>query len=106
MKEHITRETFAHLVKLAELELSTANSDYLYKELNNQLSSIEQLLAIPLDDETPASLHGVTFPVDLSQPLREDIWQPFDDTRLILNQVPDLVDDQITVPETPHKTLE
>ncbi len=106
MKEHISRETFAHLVRLAELELSPQDAEYLYNELNNQVSSIEQLQAIPLEDDIPVNLRGVTFSPGISQPLREDVWQPFVETRLILGQVPDLVDDQIAVPETPHKTLE
>lgn len=106
MKEHITRETFAHLVKLAELELNPQDAEYLYQELNNQVSAIEQLQAIPLEDDIPVSLHGVAFPPESSQPLREDVWQPFADAPLILSQVPELVDDQIAVPEIPHKTLE
>ncbi|MCE5208562.1 MAG: hypothetical protein LLG42_09655 [Chloroflexi bacterium] len=106
MKERISRETFSHLVKLAELELDPQDAEYLYNELNNQVSAIEQLQAIPLDEDIPVNLHGISFPAEISQPLREDVWQPFADARLILNQVPDLIDDQITVPETPHKTLE
>lgn len=106
MKERISRETFAHLVRLAELKLDPREAEYLYNELNNQVSSIEQLEAIPLDEEIPASLHGVEFPAGVSQPLREDVWQPYEDTRSILDQVPDLMEDQIIVPETPHKTLE
>lgn len=106
MKERISRETFAHLVRLAELELDPDEAEYLYNELNHQVSSIEQLGAIPLDESIPVSLHGVEFPAESSQPLRDDVWQPFVDTRSILNQVPELIDDQITVPDTPHKTLE
>lgn len=106
MKERISRETFDHLVRLAELELTPQDAEYLYNELNNQVSSIEQLQAIPLDEDVPINLRGVTFSPEISQPLREDVWQPFADTRLILGQVPDLIDDQISVPETPHKTLE
>ena len=106
MEERIPRTTFDHLVKLAELELSPSDADYLHRELNNQLSAIEQLQAIPLDDDIPVSLHGVNYNQAESQPPREDIWQPFEDVQLILCQVPELVDDQIVVPETPHKTLE
>jgi len=106
MKERISHETFNHLVRLAELELTPQDAEYLYNELNNQVSSIEQLQAIPLEEDIPINLRGVTFSPEASQPLREDIWQPFTDTRLILSQVPELIDDQITVPDTPHKTLE
>lgn len=106
MSERITRETFDHLVKLAELELHPDEAEYLRGELNNQLEAIEQLQAIPLDEEIPISLHGVEYADGERQPLRPDTWQPFDNTAGILSQVPDLDDDQITVPEIPHKTLD
>ena len=106
MEQRISRATFDHLVKLAELELTPADANYLHQELNNQLSAIEQLQAIPLEEDIPISLHGVASPPEESQPLRADVWQPFEDVCLILDQVPDLVEDQISVPEIPHKTLE
>jgi aspartyl-tRNA(Asn)/glutamyl-tRNA(Gln) amidotransferase subunit C len=106
MTERITKETFDHLVKLAELELSPDEAEYLRRELNNQLGAIAQLQAIPLDEDIPISLHGVTYTLEERQQLREDVWSPFEDVDAILSQVPELVDDQITVPEIPHKTLE
>ena len=106
MTERITKETFDHLVKLAELDLAPGEAEYLRRELNNQLGAIEQLQAIPLDEEIPISLHGVSYREDERQTLREDEWIPFADMEAILGQVPELIDDQITVPEIPHKTLE
>ena len=106
MTERIDKDTFEHLVKLAELELDPSEAEYLRGELNNQLGAIEQLQAIPLDDEVPPNLHGVSYTADERQALREDRWIPFEDTAEILAQVPELIDDQITVPEIPHKTLD
>jgi aspartyl/glutamyl-tRNA(Asn/Gln) amidotransferase C subunit len=106
MSERITRETFDHLVKLAELELDPTEAEYLRGELNHQLDAIEQLSAIPLEEDVPLSMHGVSYPVQVSQPPRADVWQPFDNIAGILSQVPELVDEHITVPEIPHKTLE
>ena len=106
MSERITRKTFDHLVKLAELELEPDEAEYLRHELNNQLGAIEQLSAIPLDDDIPLSLHGVAFAPAISQPLRSDDWLRFDNIAGILSQVPELVEEQISVPEIPHKILE
>ena len=106
MSEWITIETFEHLVKLAELELDPDEAEYLRQELNNQLDAIDQLQAIPLDEDVPLSLHGVSFIQEISQKLREDDWKPFENVKGILSQVPELVDDHITVPEIPTTTLE
>ena len=106
MSERITKQTFEHLVKLAELELDPAEAEYLRQELNNQLDAIEQLQAIPLGEDVPLSLHGVSFLEEVSQKLRDDDWKPFDNIKGILSQVPELLDDHIIVPEIPHTTLE
>lgn len=106
MTERITKETFEHLVKLAELELEPDEAEYLRRELNNQLGAIEQLQAVPLAEDIPLSLHGVTYAPAERQSLREDVWVPFAGTEDILKQVPELIDDQIAVPEIPTKTLE
>jgi len=106
MNERITQEIFEHLVKLAELELDPAEAEYLRKELNNQLGAIDQLQAIPLAEDIPLSLHGVSYREDESQKPRADVWKPFENIEGILSQVPELLDDYIIVPEIPHTTLD
>ena len=61
MTDSITPETFAHLVQLAALELNAEEAEYLRGQLNNQLKAIHELEAIPLEQNTPVSLHGVSF---------------------------------------------
>jgi aspartyl-tRNA(Asn)/glutamyl-tRNA(Gln) amidotransferase subunit C len=106
MDETIDRETFAHLVDLAALELDEQESEYLRGELNRQLKSIQQLAAIPLDNDVPVNLHGVEYAVEASPAMRKDEWAPFDNTTGILSQVPELSENYILVPDIPHSTLE
>ncbi|MBI9043171.1 MAG: hypothetical protein JEZ06_01725 [Anaerolineaceae bacterium] len=105
-QEEITIEIFNHLVHLAELELEEEEANYLRSELNNQLNSIHELDAIPIDAQTPLASHGVAFTEENSQALREDDWIPFENTAKIMKQVPLEEDDYIVVPNTKHTTLE
>lgn len=104
--EEIDRDTFAHLVHLAALELDEAQADYLRRELNHQLSAIHELEAIPLDADVPLTSHGVPYPPEICPPLREDDWQPFPDTAEILGQAPQVEEGYVVVPDIPHTTLE
>ena len=105
MSEQITPEIFNHLVDLAALELSADQAEYLRKQLNNQLKSIHELEAIPLEGDIPISLHGVPFEAAESAGPREDEWHPYADTKAILSQTPQLEDDYIVVPDIPHTSL-
>jgi len=106
MSETIDPETFAHLVELAALELDAEEGEYLRQQLNNQLKSIHQLAAIPLDPNTPINLHGVEYSLENSAALRDDGWRPFEDVGAILSQVPELDEDHIIVPDIPHTQLD
>ena len=106
MSDMITKETFEHLVKLAELELSTQEAEYLRGELNNQLKAIEELKAIPLDEDIPISLHGVPYAAANSPALREDEWKPFENNEGLISQIPDEMDDYIVVPDIPTESLD
>lgn len=106
MSDEITREVFDHLVELAALELSPEEGEYLRAQLNNQLKAIHELVAIPLDESVPPALHGVRFTRDVSPALREDQWQPFEDTAAITGQAPRFDDGYIIVPDIPHTKLE
>ena len=106
MPDEITRETFDHLVDLAALELSNAESEYLRKQLNNQLKAIHELEAIPLDEHTAATSHGVPYTPGISQAPREDAWEPYPNPAAILAQAPETDDGYIIVPEIPTTQLD
>ncbi|OQX56817.1 aspartyl/glutamyl-tRNA(Asn/Gln) amidotransferase subunit C [candidate division KSB1 bacterium 4484_219] len=106
MKEEITLETFNHLVELAALELSKEEAEYIRKELNNQLTSIHQLQAIQIDDSILPTSHGIPYTSEMSPPIREDKFIPFEEPDNILSQAPELEDRYIVVPDIPHTDLE
>ncbi len=106
MTDLISPELFAHLVDLAALELDAAEADYLRSQLNNQLKAIHELEAIPLDDSTRLTSHGVPYTAQISPALRQDEWLPCPVADAILEQAPQTEDRYIVVPDIPHTTLE
>jgi aspartyl-tRNA(Asn)/glutamyl-tRNA(Gln) amidotransferase subunit C len=105
MTETITPEIFDHLVQLAALELSQEESEYLRKQLNNQLKAIHELVAIPVDDIDEITMHGVSFTDKTTPATRMDIWKRNIDSEDILGQAPQIEDRYIIVPEIPHEEL-
>lgn len=106
MSDEISLEVFQHLVELAALELTAEEAAYLRVQMNQQLLSIHQLGAIPLDEDVPPAAHGVRYEAANSQALRQDEWLPFADTAAIIGQVPDVDGGYVVVPDIPHTTLE
>jgi aspartyl-tRNA(Asn)/glutamyl-tRNA(Gln) amidotransferase subunit C len=106
MTDEITPELFEHLVELAALALDPTQSSYLRRELNQQLKVIQELEAIPLDESVPPALHGVPYPLAISQPPRADIWQPFLNPESIIAQAPEVDNGYIIVPDIPHTKLD
>lgn len=106
LSDHISPEIFLHLVELAALELSPAEAEYLRRELNNQLKAIHELEAIPLDENTPITSHGVPYTPQITPPMRSDEWQPHRNPQEILDQAPESEDGYIIVPEIPHTELD
>jgi len=106
MTDPITPEIFTHLVALAALELDEKESEYIRRQLNNQLKAVRELEAIPLDADTGITLHGVRFSPQISQPPRADVWQPYPAPEDILRQVPESEERLVVVPDIPHTTLE
>lgn len=106
MSELIDQEIFAHLVDLAALQLEPAEAEYLRQQLNNQLKAIHELAAIPLEDDVPANLHGVSYTTEISSSPRADVWLPYPHPEDILEQAPQVEDGYIIVPEIPHTNLE
>lgn len=106
MTDTITRDIFDHLVQLAALELSEEESEYLRRQLNNQLKAVHELEAIPLDPDTPITSHGVPYTPDITPPARPDDWDPYPRPDEILAQAPETDERYIIVPEIPHTELE
>jgi aspartyl-tRNA(Asn)/glutamyl-tRNA(Gln) amidotransferase subunit C len=105
MSDPISVDVFNHLVGLAALELSDDQAEYLRTQLNAQLKVIQELKAIPLDENVPISLHGVPYEKADSSTPREDVWKPYPDPKSILAQSPQVEDGYIIVPDIPHTTL-
>ncbi|MEA4910301.1 MAG: hypothetical protein GYA17_11400 [Chloroflexi bacterium] len=106
MSDQIDRNTFDHLVLLAALDMGTEQAEYLRQELNHQLKVIRELAAIPLDEATPATSHGVPYTADIRQSVREDVWQPYPAPEEIIGQAPQVDDGYIVVPDIPHTKLD
>jgi aspartyl/glutamyl-tRNA(Asn/Gln) amidotransferase C subunit len=105
MADDITQDVFDHLVRLAALELSPEEAEYLRSELNRQLKAIHELEAIPLDPATPITSHGVPYTPEITPPIRRDEWAPFPSPQDILEQAPEAEEGYISVPEIPHTEL-
>lgn len=105
MTDEITPDLFQHLVQLAALELDPQETEYLRRELNNQLRAVHELEAIPLDENTPISSHGVPYPPQRTPAIREDTWLACPNPDEILAQAPELDDGYLIVPEIPHTDL-
>ncbi|MCH7480594.1 MAG: Asp-tRNA(Asn)/Glu-tRNA(Gln) amidotransferase subunit GatC [Chloroflexi bacterium] len=106
MADQIDIATFNHMVELAALELDEDEADYLRGELNNQLSVIQELEAVPLDDDIAATSHGIPYAAEFSAQLREDKHIPFEDSAALIDQAPETDDGYIVVPDIPHEDLE
>lgn len=105
MTDEITPELFNHLVELAALELSADESEYLRKQLNNQLKAIHELESIPLDPGTPIASHGVPYTRENSPYIREDVVASYPNIGKLLAGSPELADNYIVVPDIPHQGL-
>ncbi|HEX2981437.1 MAG TPA: Asp-tRNA(Asn)/Glu-tRNA(Gln) amidotransferase subunit GatC [Anaerolineaceae bacterium] len=106
MSEEITPEVFDHLVQLAALALTPAEAEYLRGQLNNQLNSIHELAATPVDEALTITSHGVAYTPEISSTPRPDTWVPYPAPDDILAQAPQVEDRYIVVPEIPHTELE
>jgi len=105
-REEITLQVFERLVELAALELEPAEAKYLRRQLNNQLTAIHELEAIPLDESSPVTTHGVPYTPAIRPSTRADEWLPYPHPEDILGQAPEQVEGYIIVPEIPHTELE
>ncbi len=102
----ITPQLFEQLVQLAALELLQEEAEFLRHELNNQLKSIDELEAIPLDESTPITSHGVPYTPQITPETRADEWIACPNPEDILAQAPDTEDGYVIVPDIPHTDLD
>lgn len=105
MNEEISPEVFNHLVNLAALELSAQESETMRLQLNNQLKSVREMLAIPLEDAAPIASRGVEYPAEASPALRPDAAHPHPAPARLLQGAPEVAEGYLVVPETPHQDL-
>lgn len=106
MTDKINVETFEHLVELAALALSEDEAAYLRRELNKQLDTIDELAAIPLDEDLALTAHGVPYTAAISPSMRTDDWQPTENPEKIVEQAPQTNSGFIVVPDIPHTDLD
>lgn len=106
MSEQITKDMFHHLAELAALRMDDKEAGYLYAQLNQQLKAVNELNVIPTDKSVQPASHGVPYPPEVRPALREDIWQPYENTAGILAQAPQTADQYFVVPDIPHTRLE
>ena len=106
MTERISREDFQKLADLASLELPEKEAEYLRKELNNQMISIEVLESIPIDAETGSAAHGLPYSEFNSPQPRLDETRQDPHREEILAQAPELEDGYIVVPDITQEELE
>ncbi len=92
----ISPELFHKLVGLAALELTDEESTYLLTEMNHQLSSVNALLQVPLEEGIQPTLHGIE--CQGAGP-RADAWQPFPTPSEILAGAPETEDGMFAVPD-------
>ncbi len=104
--EGMSKAVFDHLVELAAFALEEEESEYLHRELNNQLRAIRELEAIEVDDSLPIVSHGVPYTAAMSLPLREDKIEACPDADEILEQAPKRDGRFIVVPDIPQEELE
>jgi len=106
MTDKISPENFDRLTVLASLELPAEEAEYLRKELNNQMLSIEVLESIPIDAEIRTAAHGIPYDELNSAAPREDISRQDPNRDDILKQAPELEDGYIVVPDISHEELD
>ena len=105
MIDVISPASFDHLVKLAALELTPDEAEYLRTQLNNQLKAIRELEAIPFEENLQIASHGVPYTPHSSPPPRADEWIPILNPQEIIDQAPETDQGYIVVPEIPHTDL-
>jgi aspartyl/glutamyl-tRNA(Asn/Gln) amidotransferase C subunit len=106
MPEAITPEIFQKLVRLASLDVDEKEGEYLRQQLNNQLSSVAELEAIPLDEDIQVTSHGVKYSPEITPEMRADRHTPYPNPGKIVHNAPEAEDGYFVVPNIPIEGLE
>jgi aspartyl-tRNA(Asn)/glutamyl-tRNA(Gln) amidotransferase subunit C len=106
MSDRITPQDFERLAELASLELSGSEAEYLRRELNNQMISIEVLESIPIEADVATAAHGVPYDSPNSPAPRADEIRQDPNRQDILDQAPELEDGYIVVPDISQEELD
>jgi aspartyl-tRNA(Asn)/glutamyl-tRNA(Gln) amidotransferase subunit C len=106
MTDKISPEDFERLADLASLELAADEAEYLRKQLNYQLVSIEVLESIPIDAQIGTAAHGIPYGELNSALPREDISRQDPNREAILKLAPEMEDGYIVVPDISHEELD
>jgi aspartyl-tRNA(Asn)/glutamyl-tRNA(Gln) amidotransferase subunit C len=106
MPEAITPEIFKKLIGLASLDVGEEEGEYLRQELNNQLSSVDELEAIPLDEDLKITSHGVAYTPEITPAMREDVLDSSKEPEKMLANAPESEDGYFIVPNIPIESLD
>jgi aspartyl/glutamyl-tRNA(Asn/Gln) amidotransferase C subunit len=88
------------------MELSDEESDYLLEQLNIQLTSIEELAQIDVNDSVKTAAHGVPYSSELSAGVRKDEVEKFPYPDDILEIAPHSEERYFIVPGVKHEDLD
>ena len=105
MTKPVDRKLFDELAKTGALKISPEEAEPLLNELNEQLSVIHQLEAIPLEDAIRPVIHGNPYPPEIRCELREDEWKPFPSPAEIIAQAPVSREGCVVSPDVVHLRL-
>lgn len=94
--EKISPEAFEKIVDMAAFELEPAEKAYLLEQLNLQLQSVQELLNVPLEDESTLPKKHIPRVGDVH---RADEWRAFGKPREIVARAPQNEDGMFLVPE-------
>ena len=106
MPEAITPEVFNKLVGLASLNVGDQEGEYLRQQLNNQLSSVAELEAIPLEEDLKVTSHGVAYTPQIAPEMRADEHVRYPEPGKIVENAPESEDGYFVVPNIPIERLE
>jgi len=93
MAEHLTRETVAHVARLARLDVTDDEVELFTTQLSAVLDHAADIEKLDTADVPPTA-----HPLPLENVLRDDVVQPSLDRDEVLSQAPSSEDDRFRVP--------
>jgi aspartyl-tRNA(Asn)/glutamyl-tRNA(Gln) amidotransferase subunit C len=93
MAEHLTRETVAHVARLARLDVTDDELEMFTTQLGAVLDHAADIEKLDTADVPPTA-----HPLPLENVLRDDVVQPSLDRDEVLAQAPSAEDDRFRVP--------